>query len=292
MTASPHPREFPAIRASNLLDSLEAKLRLVLKTPGAEQIHDLRVATRRFRQALTVFESSFRDIKSIHRQLKPVMKRLGEVRDLDIALKFLSDSDLAGAAKITEKLIGARAKSETRLTGALAVITRHRAFAKWRRALKMVPLRRKAHDDSGKIVLEVAKEFFHRGDKAVKGRSAARLHRARVATKKLRYTLELGAEAEARPKGKHDPIAQLQSDLGHIHDVDSTGELLAKQRGAKKILREARKKQRERIEEFLECWKKEFAGEKNRERWMQQINQFAQSLRVARERSGEAIVVA
>jgi CHAD domain-containing protein len=259
MKASPKPRPSSGTRVSDLLDSLDLQLHRTLKTPDPDQVHDLRVATRRFVQALVVFESSAPGAKGIKNGLKLVMKRSGEVRDLDIAAKFLGESDVESAAeiaaKINDKIQPKRRKAQAKLAATLRQMIRRKSISKWRS--EWAPQK---DADPTPAIVQAAKRFFDLGDKAHAARSAKRLHRLRIATKKLRYSLELGGLA-------HPQITELQSALGHIHDFDMIREILSKHRGTKKVLRPAEKKQRKRIQEFRACWKGEFAGTKNRARW-------------------------
>ncbi len=256
MKASPNPRPFAA-RVADLLDSLDLQIRQTLKTPGADKVHDLRVAMRRFVQALVVLESATPGVKGIEKELKSPMKRSGEVRDLDIAMKFLGESEVESAAGIIAKIKPKRSKAQARLKQALRQMVQRGSIAKWRSKLA-----NPAEADPAQVVRRAMKRFFDFGDKADAARSPKKLHRLRIATKKLRYTLELDGRS-------HDQIQELQSNLGHIHDLDAIRQILANQPGAKKVLHPASKKQRKRIREFRDCWKSEFAGNKNRTRWKQ-----------------------
>jgi CHAD domain-containing protein len=63
----------------------------VLDTEDIERVHDMRVATRRLRAALEVFEPCFpakRRRKALKR-VKALADALGERRDADVAIEFL-----------------------------------------------------------------------------------------------------------------------------------------------------------------------------------------------------------
>jgi CHAD domain-containing protein len=256
MKASPNPRPFAA-RVADLLDSLDLQIRQTLKTPSADQVHDLRVAMRRFVQALVVLQSATPGVKGIEKDLKSPMKRSGEVRDLDIAMKFLAESEVESAASIIARIKQERRKAHARLKQALRQMVQRGSIAKWRSKLA-----NPAEADPKEVIRHAMKRFFDYGDKADAARSPKKLHRLRIATKKLRYTLELDGRS-------HDQIQELQSNLGHIHDLDAIRQILGKHPDAKKVLHPASKKQRKRIREFRDCWKSEFAGAKNRARWKQ-----------------------
>jgi CHAD domain-containing protein len=63
----------------------------VLDTSDIERVHDMRVATRRLRAALEVFEACFprkRHRRALKR-VKALADALGERRDADVAIEFL-----------------------------------------------------------------------------------------------------------------------------------------------------------------------------------------------------------
>ena len=73
----------------------------VLDLDDVERVHDMRVATRRLRAALEVFEACFprkRHRKALKR-VKALADALGERRDRDVAIEFLEDcaADVAAA---------------------------------------------------------------------------------------------------------------------------------------------------------------------------------------------------
>ena len=290
MSDSPDPRQLACARAGALLSSLDLQLRRALKTSDAEQVHALRVATRRFTQALVIFEPFVRGARGIREDLKLPMTLSGEVRDFDIALKILSDSS-AAVPKIIDKIERDRAKSERVLSKALAKMSERGTLGKWRS--KLASHHREntesARNDTKKAVLRAARRFFERGDKAFRVKdhspkeSTDHLHDFRIATKELRYTLELASPPAGPLRRKRDQIEQLQSDLGDIHDFESVREIVSKYRGTKKLLAPLAKKQRKRIRKLRAYWKQEFGGRKNHVRWMRRITGVADALLSADE---------
>ena len=77
-----------SVRARELAD-LSAN---VLDTEDIERVHDMRVATRRLRAALEVFEPCFprADYKPALKQVKALADALGERRDRDVTIEALS----------------------------------------------------------------------------------------------------------------------------------------------------------------------------------------------------------
>jgi CHAD domain-containing protein len=290
MTSSPDPRQLACACAGALLDSLESQLQRTLKEPNAEQIHDLRVATRRFTQALVIFESYLKDTRKIRRELRTPMTLAGEVRDLDITTKLLGESGVPAAAEMVGRIEKKRLKTQRTLEKATGRIVERGAIRKWRSSLAPGKSKGPAPDhtkDVKKAVERAAERFFDRGERAyaAKDSSAAHsaksgnvLHRLRIAAKKLRYTLELAAGPNGTRERMHHRIRQLQSDLGDIHDLQSVCAIVSEYRGAATVVDPLKKKQRKKIREFRKVWKDEFGGKKNREGWIRRIAGVADSL--------------
>ncbi len=76
-----------AVRAEELADHAEG----VLDTGDIERVHDMRVATRRLRAALEVFEPCFprKRWRTALREVKQLADALGERRDRDVAIAAL-----------------------------------------------------------------------------------------------------------------------------------------------------------------------------------------------------------
>lgn len=76
-----------AIRASELAEHSAG----VLDTKDIEPLHDMRVATRRLRAALEVFEPCFprKRFRSVLREVKELADALGERRDRDVTIAAL-----------------------------------------------------------------------------------------------------------------------------------------------------------------------------------------------------------
>src|SRR5580658_3488696 len=135
MTSSPDPRQFERVRATGLLNSLDFQIRRTIKKPDASEVHDLRVATRRFAQALVIFESCFPGTPGIREKLKRPMELSGDVRDLDIVLKILRGGRTGVSAKAVDRIQKKRAKSQRALVEALGKVVKRGAIETWRAKL-------------------------------------------------------------------------------------------------------------------------------------------------------------
>jgi CHAD domain-containing protein len=98
-----------AVRAAEVFEHSEG----VLDMDEIEALHDMRVATRRLRAALEVFAPAFpakRQRKALKR-VKALADALGERRDCDVAIEFLSgfageapEADRAAVEALIERL--------------------------------------------------------------------------------------------------------------------------------------------------------------------------------------------
>jgi CHAD domain-containing protein len=93
MTAGPSIRDYAIEQMSHLLTKLAFEVHRAAKHPGPDEIHDLRVAMRRFSQGLSVFSDFVptRKAKKVKKRLKRLMRLTSQIRDRDITLEFLAD---------------------------------------------------------------------------------------------------------------------------------------------------------------------------------------------------------
>src|SRR5512147_1518447 len=81
-------RDLLAQRCGNFFQQLDN----TLKTLDSEDIHDLRVASRRLREGLSLFESCYppEKIARLARRVKDVTRLLGKIRNDDEAILFFT----------------------------------------------------------------------------------------------------------------------------------------------------------------------------------------------------------
>ena len=98
-----------SVRAAELTEQAQG----VLDTGDIERVHDMRVATRRLRAALEVFEPCFpgKPHREALRQVKQLADGLGERRDRDVAIAALTSfneqmhvPDRKGVASLVDRL--------------------------------------------------------------------------------------------------------------------------------------------------------------------------------------------
>lgn len=116
----------------------------VLDLADVERVHDMRVATRRLRAALEVFEPCFRAkrCRKAMKRVKAMADALGERRDRDVAIDFLEGFAAeapAGDRDAVAALIGELRTEQARANRALAQQIAEERLGKLRRALEELP---------------------------------------------------------------------------------------------------------------------------------------------------------
>jgi CHAD domain-containing protein len=235
---SPAPK-FSPHQAGELLDHLASQIRLTIKRPDERHVHNLRVAIRRFAQALAIFKSCVApgSYQEIRKALKGIMEPAGEMRNCDITVNLLEKIDQRPPAALNK----IRKDAEKDLLRELQQWADQPAA--WHTHIK--PCRHLSPTATRKLIREgtarAAKRLHQRAGEI--GKSIAALHKLRIAMKKLRYTLELAGAAT-------DPIRDIQTQLGDINDHRAARELLKRIDGTADVRHALAKKQRKKVRRF------------------------------------------
>jgi CHAD domain-containing protein len=262
-------RKFAAQNTTRLLGRLAFQMNLTKKAPNGDAVHDLRVAIRRFTQALAVFKSCFpgKETRKIRRRTKKLMTLAGATRNFDIALKLLSKSRTAEAASLRGTIETQRKESTRVLVGALKRRIDRKSSLKWRTALEAAlsggnsaDTRMAVEQTARRILPRMAVDFVDRGNAACEAKtSAEKLHAFRIASKKFRYTLELFAPLYgAELASWRDSIKEIQTVLGDINDCVTVAQMLAEYKGTRAVEDWLKKRQRRKVEQFSRRWAEEF----------------------------------
>lgn len=219
-------------------DLLRRRLASLLAAMPAAQagdegsVHQARVASRRLREALPVLggRADAHALTRVERRVKRITRALGPVRELDVTLLLIAELSATGAAPAPAL---ARVKAAV-VAGRLA---RRRDMLDKITPVRLESLRKRLVQvaspelTAAEPARELSETLQRAGARARRLRAAIdragglyvadRLHRVRVAAKKLRYALELQKElTHARP-GAHIRQLKTQQDvLGRMHDVE------------------------------------------------------------------------
>ncbi len=213
-----------------------------LKGEDPEAVHAARVASRRLRAAMDGAAEAFPKpwYRSLHKSAKLITRTLGHVRDQDVLLeKLAADWERAEAAERLgiDRLIERTTAERDEARAAMRTTLRRSRVRRMRKASRLrFPVRR---DKDGRRRARKRKQgatLPERARRQIEERAAdllryepiipdanavEELHDARIAVKRLRYTLELfehGIGDEATQSIQD--TKGLQEVLGQLHDLD------------------------------------------------------------------------
>lgn len=229
---------------------------------NADAIHDLRVAIRRLRAALSVLRkcSPSAELETANAQLRDFQRALGAAREWDVLIDqtIASMPERPGLVDRMQPLVGAaqarRAEAHGRARAALKN-RKHRALLPRLRSQLGGPSQadtepaaaRSEHEASpaSEPFSAFAAEVLRRRHRKV--RKLARnlsdldgegLHALRIGVKKLRYAAQFFEDVWPRRRTRHylERLADLQQVLGDVHDafvaIDLAGKLEGKDTGS------------------------------------------------------------
>jgi CHAD domain-containing protein len=248
-------QRFATEEVQKRLGRLALQIGRTIRMCDPDAVHDLRVATRRFAQALIALKPCLRakEVKRVRRSLKNLMMVAGEVRNCDIAVKLLARPAEPASALLDE--FGARRKEAQRaLVTFLKRLVWQRTSARWRADLEIIGGTAESVEEMAESSLaRLGKRFLRRGQAAAKtSASAEELHQLRIAAKKLRYTLELFAPIETDTL--LEKVVQVQTRLGAINDCQTVRAMLHGMPGSEKHEARLKRRQHRKTEEFRREW--------------------------------------
>jgi len=208
-----------------------------------EELHKMRVATRRLRAAWRVFGDAYRPDRTrrFPRELRALGRRLGAVRDLDVLIDGLeahrASLPAAEAAGLTPLLDAWRARREAARSALLAELDSdaYRRFTATFEAFvttdgaEVRPIRpTEPHHvrDTAPSRIWRAHEQVRAYEGVLAWADVATLHELRIAAKWLRYAIEFVRDALGPGVGPLvERVVGLQDHLGLLHDADVAAEL-------------------------------------------------------------------
>ena len=218
-----------------------------LEGADIEGVHDMRVASRRLRSALRDFAPRLRRgkrLEAARAALKRLADALGAVRDEDVAIHALGklrEQAPPEAVAGIEEYVADRGARRERARAELADAIGEEAVAEARlllvRALEGGGGKKKADDGAhfgGALRVVVGHLWGELEEMSASLRrpyKVRRLHKMRIAAKRLRYALELleCCRRDGAAKSLAGEVADLQGELGDLHDCDVWAEDLGAQ---------------------------------------------------------------
>ena len=206
-----------------------------------EDLHAMRVATRRMRAAWRVFGDGFRldRTRRMRGRLRELAARLGAVRDLDVLIEAarahqatLPEADAAAFAPLVRAWSDDREVARRLLVRELnssaytRLVDEYRIFVTTEGAGVRAPASpvapHRVRDTAGSRIW-LAYEQVRGYESVLRWADIETIHQLRIASKWLRYTLEFFREALGPEVDQLVPrVVALQDHLGWLHDADVT----------------------------------------------------------------------
>jgi len=241
-TPSPVARLLSAVRKRQ-----ETLAALLARGPAAladsEVVHDLRVASRRMGEAARLLKPFVEKptAKAVAASLRALRRAMGDLRDDDVTREHLVKwrmgaplRQVAGAiaagleAARPARVAAAQAQmASASLTGSMVILAQ--VLEERGGTEVMAQTERRLEETLQGLIKAREKQLRRAFGQAARKQTAASLHAARIAVKKMRYVLELAADAGAMrgAKKKIHFLRRLQELLGDHHDTHVIGEQLA-----------------------------------------------------------------
>jgi len=199
-----------------------------------EELHDMRVATRRTRAALALFQDVLPvRARHVRTELGWLAAALGAVRDLDVQLERMEgwvrdfpEEDRAALSDLATLLGRQREEARRALLTCLDSARYERMVAGFVTMLRQGPSRRSpaARAPAGSVVPELIAARHRSANKAARraqrSGNADDFHLTRIRTKRLRYALEFVSEIYDKRTAKYlRHVVKLQDALGLMQDA-------------------------------------------------------------------------
>lgn len=239
--------EHSALSVALLRQRLVSLLRAIPAAQAGDEIsvHEARVASRRLREALPMLgvRAKADALDRADRRVRRITRALGPVRELDVTLLLLAELEGKGAAPARGIARVRRAVTEERQkrrAEMLEEITPSR-LDKLRKRLVRIAAPSSRSVPTGSALAEAQTQAARRAAllrEAIEHAGgiylADRLHRVRVAAKKLRYALEIQRElTHSRSTARLNRLKNQQDLLGRMHDLEI---LIDRARGVQEAL--------------------------------------------------------
>lgn len=228
---------------SEQLSKLCKELKGAREAKDSEYVHQSRVASRRIRAALGIFDSCFPDkkIKKWQKEIKNLTQGLGPARDADVQIEYLNkvlskpieqQKELfPGINRLLLRTIQHRQKVQADVIKTIDALESRTVLADIHASVEKMLFCFRNEDISVKsqyVFRQTAQhinrklqKFFSYQNCMKNASDKEQHHKMRIAAKKLRYTMEICQEPyEGRLNDAIKTVKKLQTILGDIHDCD------------------------------------------------------------------------
>jgi len=213
----------------------------VRRTDDIECIHDMRVATRRMRSALALFEKCLpgKSWKKWNKQMRRATRALGTARDADVQIDFLQEfldgvTELryrAGIKRLLLRLKQHRENAQGKVMAAMDQLELSGVLEGIGRTLRRTRVQARMNhvEENSPYVYQQAymtislrlEDMLAYETYVTQPERMEELHAMRIASKRLRYTIEVFQPLyDETLKESLKVVKKIQTLLGDIHDCD------------------------------------------------------------------------
>ena len=202
----------------------------VLEDTDIENLHDMRVCSRRLRAAWRSFGTLFpgKRIVRFQREARDITRTLGTVRDLDVMLESLEKAERRAPGELLDGFDSFYGYIGSIRAGEFELLTR--ALQKWH-PNQFIEFFDQAESDpfahavlfeeQAHVVLSaLAHEFLSHQPCLTDPTASEEQHVMRIAGKRLRYAIEIFASCLSNTGQLLHILKTVQEDLGTLHDCD------------------------------------------------------------------------
>jgi CHAD domain-containing protein len=200
-------------------------------------LHRTRVASRRLREVLPILQLDPEVAQKLSRRLRKITQRLGRVREFDVLLAVVDELKESGRYPEAALARVAAVIGEDRTHARARLLAKVRIDELRRLATKLGKMARTLENSQTARMAGTARRSWRWAIDARVARRASsvaavmsdagavylaeRLHRVRIAVKKLRYAVEVAADAGPGRKASPDlnQLRRVQQVLGRLHDL-------------------------------------------------------------------------
>lgn len=256
-----------------------------------EYVHQMRVASRRLRAAMPVFSRCFkrREFRGWLREVKKVTRSMGQARDLDVQMAFLTgylegredDPGRIGVERLLASHRGKRASIQPGLVASLDDLRSSTFLAEMERECqRIIKTSSKGKSRSPDLfcgahfhIASRLDDLLEMEDYVQDEGAVARHHEMRIKAKRLRYTMEIFSGIyPGELKKEISMMKRFQDALGEVHDYDVWTEYLPTftselkdscdkdqkadiEKGLTNLLDHVKGLRRSRYGEFVDLWR-------------------------------------
>ncbi len=221
-----------------------------------EALHDMRVASRRLREALEIFQTCFppKSYNRLYERVRRITRALGRARDADVAVDYfaqlLADRQNVIEQVALQEVLRRLTKQQTRrraeMQHELDKVQPADLVVRFEKAFDHLVRTPPSRQRGSRTALLLARRLFAQRlrevfacQRLIKSETDIEgLHNLRIAVKKLRYAMEtLDFAGGEQVKENLKFFKKLQTVLGDLHDRDVFGETM--QRRIDKLKRQS-----------------------------------------------------